>query len=74
MNDEKPPVDFQISSSSSESDVDNFAGFDRGGYLIEGGRKCPLCFRLRNAFTCKECLLKGEFNHSSPMAGKLRER
>lgn len=72
-NEERPPVDFQISSGSSSSG--NFT-FD-GGYgdsTFAIGEKCPLCLRLKKKFTCTECLLKGDFCHSDSRSTKLNKR
>ena len=62
------PIDFQISSSSSESECGHYE--IRSMYERE---KCPVCFKLKKNFVCKDCLIRGDFWHSLS-SGDIRQR
>ena len=50
-----PPMDFQISSSSSSSEC----GPDDIRSLY--ARECPVCSKWKKHFICKDCIAKGDF-------------
>ncbi len=69
---ERPPVDFQVASDSEESDSENFdqlmmtSPSSNSGVFLADQVRCPLCERWKRKFTCRECLLKGDFYLSNP--------
>lgn len=72
---ERPPVHFQVASDTEdESDSENFdqlmmmmtSPSSNFGVFYADQVRCPLCERWKKRFTCKECLLKGDFILSNP--------